>query len=74
MFWIVLMRWSQKWFKKIKKKHHFDAFQNEKHFEKQPQLHSQTGPNGHSITIPVASPIHLRIKIKMIFIIFYINC
>jgi len=25
------------------KKHHFDAFQHEKHFEKQPQPHSQTG-------------------------------
>jgi hypothetical protein len=27
--------------KKIKK-HHFDAFQHEKHFEKQPQPYSQT--------------------------------
>ena len=27
------------------KKHHFDAFRNEKHFEKQPQPHSQTGHN-----------------------------
>jgi len=30
-------------FKKIKKKYHFDAFRHEKHFEKQPQPHSQTG-------------------------------
>ena len=30
-------------FLKNKKKHHFDAFRNEKHFEKQPQPHSQTG-------------------------------
>jgi len=29
-------------FKKIKK-HHFNAFRHEKHFEKQPQPHSQTG-------------------------------
>jgi len=28
----------------FKKKYHFDAFQNEKHFEKQPQPHSQTSP------------------------------
>ena len=26
------------------KKHHFDAFQHEKHFEKQMQPHFQTGP------------------------------
>ena len=30
---------------KNKKKYHFDAFPNEKHFEKQSQLHSQTGLN-----------------------------
>ena len=28
---------------KNKKKHHFDGFQHEKHFKKQPQPHSQTG-------------------------------
>jgi hypothetical protein len=27
----------------MKKKNHFDAFRHEKHFEKQPQSHSQTG-------------------------------
>jgi hypothetical protein len=30
-------------FKKTKKKHHFDIFQLEKYFQKQPQLHFQTG-------------------------------
>jgi hypothetical protein len=34
------------------KKHHFDAFRHEKHFEKhfekQPQPHSQTGNNGQA--------------------------
>ena len=34
-------------FKKMKK-HHFDAFRHEKHFEKQPQPHSQTGNNGQA--------------------------
>jgi hypothetical protein len=40
------------------KKHHFDAFQHEKHFEKQSQPHSQTGPKlshlydpGHEILL-----------------------
>jgi len=31
------------------KKHHFDAFRHEKHFEKQLQLHSQTGLLGEII-------------------------
>jgi hypothetical protein len=37
MFWIVLMRWFQKWFFKNEK----TSF-HEKHFEKQSQPHSQT--------------------------------
>jgi hypothetical protein len=49
-------------------------FEMKNTLKKQLQLHSQTDPNGHNITTFVASPIHLRIKIKMIFIIFYINC
>jgi hypothetical protein len=30
-------------------KHHFDIFQHEKHFEKQPQSYSQTGPKSISL-------------------------
>jgi hypothetical protein len=32
----------------FKKKYHFDAFQHEKHFKKQPQPHYQTGRLGHA--------------------------
>ena len=36
------MCWCQKLFLKNKKKHYFDVFSSEKHFEKQPLPHSQT--------------------------------
>jgi len=35
----------------MKKIYHFDAFQNEKHFQKQPQSHSQTDPKWPFISV-----------------------
>jgi len=32
-------------FKKLKKKHYFDAFESKKHFEKQPLSHFQNVPS-----------------------------
>jgi hypothetical protein len=39
-FWIILMRWYQKYFLTNKKIYYFNTFSSEKHFKKQPQQHT----------------------------------
>ena len=52
-------------------KHHFDAFQNEKHFQKQPQPYSQKGADSCQFRIHISN--QFEIKSNFIFWILGVN-